>query len=75
VVIYLILATLQFKYFHIVHQLNALTTYIYMTSQSLHSGMFWHYIANFRQNLPSLKTFIVKWITTMKFITFNEFCM
>lgn len=43
-----------------------------MTIQSLDSDMFWHDNAIFREYVPSLKPFTVKWIISMKFTIFNE---
>lgn len=46
----------------------------YMTLQSIHSDVFWNDNAIFREYIPSLKQFIVKWITSMNFMTFCTSC-
>ena len=46
----------------------------YMTLQSIHFDMFRHDKVIFREYIPSVKQFIVKWITSMNFMTFCTSC-
>ena len=72
---------------HFIYQIYSLTIYDltvisctkymhlkYMTLQSYYSDMFRNDNTIFREYIPSLKQFIIKWITFMNFMTFCTSC-
>jgi hypothetical protein len=68
---------IHFVKFESIFSFNVPTTYMhlhYMTLHSIHSYMFRHYNAIFREFKPSLKHFVVMWITAMNFMAFCTSC-